>query len=368
MIIGLVREVKDSEDRVGLTPDAVRAYVKAGHTVLVESGAGKTSGFSDAAYKKRGALIIESAKEVWRKSKMIIKVKEPVRSEYPLIRTGQIIYTYLHLAADEPLLKTLLKKRVSAIAYETVRDETGLPLLKPMSEVAGRLSVLEGARFLYKNNGGNGLLISGVTGVNPAKVTIIGAGVAGTAALQNAYGLGGDVTILDINEQRLNDLKQMYPKLTTLISNEENIIASLKEADLVVSSVLLPGKKAPKIIKKAYYKEMKKGAVIVDIAIDQGGSTEVSRPTTHKEPVFRFSGITHYCVANMPGIVPRTSTIALNNATLKFGLEIANKGLEKSVEENLSIKEGLNTYKGYITQKDVAESFNQTYVAFESLR
>lgn len=368
MIIGLVREVKESEDRVGLTPDAVRAYVKAGHTVLVESGAGKTSGFSDAAYKKRGAVIIDSAKEVWHKSKMIIKVKEPVRSEYPLIRTGQILFTYLHLAADEPLLKTLLKKRVSSIAYETVRDETGLPLLKPMSEVAGRLSVLEGSRFLYKNNGGNGLLISGVTGVNPAKVTIIGAGVAGTAALQNAYGLGSDVTILDINEKRLDDLKQIYPKLTTLISNEANIIASLKDADLVISSVLLPGKKAPKLIKKAYYKDMKKGAVIVDIAIDQGGSTEVSRPTTHSEPVFKVSGITHYCVANMPGIVPRTATIALNDATLKFGLEIANKGLEKSVEENPSINEGLNTYKGYITQKDVAESFHKEFITFESLR
>ena len=367
MIIGLVREVKPSEDRVGLTPYAVRAYVKAGHQVLVEKGAGRTSGFSDSAYSKRGGILVEEAKEVWRKAQMIIKVKEPVRSEYPYFRKNQIIYTYLHLAADEPLLKALLKKNVSAVAYETVRDETGLPLLKPMSEVAGRLSILEGARFLYKNNGGSGLLISGVTGVDPAKVTIIGGGVAGSAALANAYGLGSDVTILDINEQRLIDLKEAFPKITTLVSNEANIIASLKDADLIISSVLLPGKKAPKLIKKAYYKDMKKGAVIVDIAIDQGGSTEVSKPTYHSDPVFKVSGITHYCVANMPGIVPRTATIALNNATLKLGLDLAGKGLQKAVMEDNALKEGLNTYKGFITQKDIAESFDLPYIPFETL-
>lgn len=368
MIIGLVKEVKESEDRVGLTPDAVRAYVKSGHKVLVESGAGRTSGFTDSAYKRRGATIVEEAKDVWKAAQMIVKVKEPIRSEYKLIKKNQIIYTYLHLAADEPLLKTLLKKNVSAIAYETVRDETGLPLLKPMSEVAGRLSILEGSRFLYKNNGGNGLLISGVSGVNPAKVTIIGGGVAGSAALANAYGLGSEVTILDINETRLKELKEQYPKLNTLVSNEENIKLALKDADLIISSVLLPGKKAPKLIKKAYYKDMKKGAVIVDIAIDQGGSTEVSKPTYHSNPVFKVAGITHYCVANMPGVVPKTATIALNKATLKYGLEVANKGLENAVVSDASLKEGLNTYRGKITQKDVAESFGLTYTPFEQIR
>lgn len=368
MIIGLVREVKQSEDRVGLTPDAVRAYVKEGHQVLVEKDAGKTSGFTDSAYSKKGATIVDNAKEVWRKSEMIIKVKEPVRSEYDLIRKNQIIYTYLHLAADEPLLKILLKKRVSAIAYETVRNETGLPLLKPMSEVAGRLSILEGSRFLFKNNGGPGLLISGISGVNPAKVTIIGGGVAGSAALANAYGLGSEVTILDINEKRLQTLKEMYPNIKTYISNETNIITALHDADLIISSVLLPGKKAPKLIKKSYYKNMKKGAVIVDIAIDQGGSTEVSKPTYHNDPVFKVRGITHYCVANMPGIVPRTATIALNKATLKYGLDLANKGLIKALDEDNALEEGLNTYKGYITQKDVAESFDLEYTPYTSLR
>ena len=368
MIIGLVKEVKPSEDRVGLTPDAVRAYIKAGHTVLVEKDAGKTSGFPNSAYAKRGAILVEEAKDIWRQSQMIIKVKEPVRSEYQYFRKNQILYTYLHLAAEGPLLKALLKKKVSAIGYETVRDETGLPLLKPMSEVAGRLSVLEGARFLYKNNGGNGLLISGVTGVDPAKVTIIGGGIAGSAALANAYGLGSDVTLLDINEPRLEELKVLYPKLKTMVSNEANIIEALKDADLIISSVLLPGKKAPKLIKKAYYKNMKKGAVIVDIAIDQGGSTEVSKPTYHDNPVFKVSGITHYCVANMPGIVPKTATIALNNATLKFGLDIANKGLEPAVSSDPALLEGLNTYKGYVTNKDVAESFEMAFTPFDTIK
>ncbi len=367
MIIGLVREVKISEDRVGLTPDAVKAYVKAGHTVLVEKGAGKTSGFNDSLYVKKGAILIDEASDVWKQSEMIIKVKEPVKSEYGYFRKNLIIYTYLHLAAEAPLLKQLLKKKVSAIAYETIKDETGLPLLRPMSEVAGRLSVLEGARFLYKNNGGNGLLISGVTGVKPAKVTIIGAGVAGTAALINAYGLGSEVTILDINQDRLNSLLLKYPGIQVMLSNEDNIKLALKEADLIISSVLLPGKKTPKLIRKSYYKDMKKGAVIVDIAIDQGGSTDYSKPTYHDNPVFKVSGITHYCVANMPGIVPRTSTIALNNVTLKFGLEIANKGLTKALNESDAIKEGLNTYQGFVTNKDVAESFEVKYTPFESI-
>lgn len=361
MIIGLVKEIKSNEDRVGLTPDAVKAYVKHGHQVLVEQGAGVTSGFSDKAYQKRGAVLIETAKEVWKKADMIVKVKEPIKEEYKYFRKDLIIYTYLHLAADKRLTKALLKHQVTGIAYETIKDETGLPCLRPMSEVAGRLSVLEGARFLYKNNGGNGLLISGVTGVNPAKVVIIGGGVVGKAALANAYGLGADVTLLDINENTLKSLKESYPKLTTMISNEANLIEALKTADIVISGVLLTGAMAPKIIKKRYYKEMKKGAVIVDVAIDQGGSTEVSRPTTHQNPVYTVSGIIHYCVANMPGIVPKTSTIALNHATLKYGLELADKGLIKALNESEGLSSGLNTYQGNVTFKEVAEAFDLAY-------
>lgn len=368
MIIGLVREVKSSEDRVGLTPDAVSAYVKHGHQVLVERGAGVTSGFSDKSYEKKGAVLIDTTKEVWKKSEMIVKVKEPIKDEYKFFRKDLIIYTYLHLAANKQLTKALLKHQVTGIAYETIKDETGLPCLRPMSEVAGKLSVLEGARFLYKNNGGNGLLISGVTGVNPAKVVIIGGGVVGKAALANAYGLGADVTLLDINENTLNTLKNSYPKLTTFISNEANLIASLKTADIVVSGVLLTGAMAPKIIKKRYYKDMKKGAVIVDVAIDQGGSTESSRPTTHQDPVYTVGGIIHYCVANMPGIVPKTSTIALNHATLKYGLEIADKGLIKALKDSEGLTSGLNTYQGNVTFKEVAEAFDLTYSKYVSTR
>lgn len=367
MIIGLVREVKSSEDRVGLTPDAVGAYVKAGHTVYVEMGSGVTSGFNDSVYLKKGAILIEDKAFIWKKSDMIVKVKEPIKEEYKYFRKNQIIYTYMHLAANKPLVDALTKKHVSSVAYETIKDDSGLPCLRPMSEVAGKLAVLEGARFLYKNNGGTGLLISGVTGVNPANVTIIGGGVVGKAALENAYGLGANVTLLDINENNLKVLKEKYPKLTVLLSNEENLVMSLNKADIVISSVLLPGAKAPKLIKKSYYKTMKKGAVIVDVAIDQGGSTEVSRPTTHNDPVFVVSGIIHYCVANMPGIVPKTSTIALNLATLKFGLEIANKGLEQAIKESDAIRFGLNTYKGYVTHKEVAEAFGLEFRPFNTI-
>ncbi len=367
MKIGLVREIKSSEDRVGLTPDAVGAYVKSGHTVYVEKGSGETSGFKDSAYLKKGAILIDDKALVWKKSDMIVKVKEPLKSEYKYFRKNLIIYTYMHLAANKVLVDALVKKQVSSVAYETIKDETGLPCLRPMSEVAGKLAVLEGARFLYKNNGGNGLLISGVTGVNPANVLIIGGGVVGRSALDNAYGLKADVTLLDINEKNLNALKEKYQNITTYVSNEENLIQSLKKADIVISSVLLPGAKAPKLIKKAYYKNMKKGSVIVDVAIDQGGSTEVSKPTTHDNPVFTYGGVIHYCVANMPGIVPKTSTIALNLATLKFGLEIANKGLEKAIKENDAIKHGLNTYHGYITHKEVSEAFDYHYTPFEML-
>lgn len=367
MIIGVVREIKSSEDRVGLTPTAVKTYVKKGHMVLVEKGAGLTSGFKDLAYERVGAKLIDDAKTVWNQSEMIIKVKEPLDSEYPYFRKGLILYTYLHLAANEKLTKALLKKQVTAIAYETIKDETGLPCLRPMSEIAGKLSVLEGARFMFKNFGGNGLLISGVTGVPAAKVLIIGAGVSGKAALSNAYGLGAQVTLMDIREDILLSLKEQYPNIDILISNEDNLKKALSEHDLIISSVLLPGAKAPKLIKKSYYPLMKKGSVIVDIAIDQGGSTEVSKATYHTNPTFMYKGIIHYCVANMPGIVPRSSTMALNLATLPFGLEIANKGIIQALKTNKALRYGVNTYQGQLTLKELSDVFEIPYQPLENL-
>lgn len=358
MIVGCVKEIKSNEFRVGLTPESVKAYVSHGHTVYMESNAGLGAGFDNDAYIKAGARILTKAEDVWKASKMIVKVKEPLKSEYQYFRKDLIIYTYLHLAADEEQTKALLESCVTAIAYETIKDETGLPCLRPMSEVAGKLSVLEGARMLYKHNGGEGLLITGVTNVKPAKVTIIGAGIVGKNALSVAYGLNADVTMLDINLNTLTALTYEYPKIKTLLSTEENIKKALMDADLVVSGVLLPGAKAPKLIKRSYYPLMKKGAVIVDVAIDQGGSTEVSKPTTHDHPVFEVDGIVHYCVANMPGAVPKTSTIALNHATTPYGLLIADLGVEKAIHTNNAIKEGLNTYRGECTYLGVAEAFN----------
>ena len=365
MNIGCVKEIKNNENRVGLTPQSVSSYVKAGHRVLIEKGAGLGSGFKDIDYKKAGAIIVLDAADIWKKVDMMIKVKEPIKSEYKYFRKGLLIYTYLHLAANLPLVKALLKSGVNSVAYETIKDETGLPCLRPMSEVAGKLSILEGARFLYKSNHGVGLLISGVTGVNPAKVLIIGGGVVGRAALSQAYGLGAEVTVLDINPKTLETLKEKYPNIKTDVSNEENLIKHLSDSEIIVSGVLLPGAKAPKLIKKSYYRHMKKGAVIVDVAIDQGGSTESSHPTTHQEPVFTVNGIIHYCVANMPGIVPKTSTIALNHATLKFGLELANKGLECALKESIALKHGLNTYQGKLVIKEVADAFGLPHTILE---
>jgi alanine dehydrogenase len=363
MVIGSVKEIKKYESRVGLTPSAVKEYVNAGHKVLIETKAGMMSGFMDDDYEKAGATIVKEAQTVWDKSDMIVKVKEPLEPEYRFFRPGLILYTYLHLAADEPLTKQLIEKKVKSVAYETIVLEDGsLPCLKPMSEVAGRLSVIEGAKRLEKPFGGSGILLSGVPGVERANVTIIGAGVVGESALKMAVGLDANVTILDVNLKKLTYLDDIYGnRVTTLYSTVDNLEKAITRADLVVSGVLLPGAKAPKLIKREYYKKMRPGSVIVDVAIDQGGSTEVSKVTYHDDPVFEVDGIMHYCVANMPGAVPRTSTIALNNSTIKYGLLIAKQGLERAIEMSTPLKFGVNTYEGKITCKGVAEAFDMEY-------
>ncbi|MDY0023765.1 MAG: alanine dehydrogenase [Candidatus Izemoplasmatales bacterium] len=365
MNIGCVKEIKKLEFRVGLTPGSVNEYVKHGHKVYIESNAGLNSGFPDEEYVRVGAEILPSAKEVWEKSDMIVKVKEPLQEEYQYFRENLVLYTYLHLAADQALTEALLAKKVKAVAYETIILEDGsLPCLKPMSSVAGRLGVIEGAKHLEKTMGGSGVLISGVPGTRRANVAIIGAGVVGESALKMAVGLGANVTVLDINIDKLTYLDDIYGnRITTLYSNSHNIEAVMTNADLVVSGVLLPGAKAPKIIKRDYYKNMKPGSVIVDIAIDQGGSTEVSKATYHDKPTFVVDGIVHYCVANMPGAVPQTSTIALNNSTLKYGLLIADKGLEEAIKISKPLKMGVNTYNGKCTCIGVCEAFDLKYQA-----
>jgi alanine dehydrogenase len=360
MIIGCVKEVKNKEYRVGLTPGSVKEYVAAGHSVLVEKEAGVGSGFLNENYLNAGAKILDTAKEVWEQCEMMVKVKEPLESEYQYLRENMILYTYLHLAANEPLTMALLNAKTKSVAYETiVLDDGSLPCLKPMSEVAGRLSIIEGAKYLEKPFGGSGVLISGVPGVRRANVTIIGAGVVGENALKMAVGLDANVTILDVNLKKLTYLDDLYGnRVTTLFSNSSNIEAACIEADLIVSGILLTGAKAPKLIKREFYKHMRPGSVIVDVAIDQGGSTEVSRATYHDNPTYEVDGIIHYCVANMPGAVPRTSTIALNNTTLRYGLMIANNGLEGAIKMSKPLRQGVNTYNGVCACRGVAEAFN----------
>ncbi|MDY0317791.1 MAG: alanine dehydrogenase [Candidatus Izemoplasmatales bacterium] len=365
MNIGCVKEVKKLEFRVGLTPGSVNEYVRHGHKVFIETNAGLNSGFPDEEYVKVGAQILQTAKEVWEKSDMIVKVKEPLTEEYQYFREGLVLYTYLHLAADQALTDALLAKKVKAVAYETIILEDGsLPCLKPMSSVAGRLGVIEGAKHLEKVMGGSGILISGVPGTKRANVAIIGAGVVGESALKMAVGLGANVTVLDINIDKLTYLDDIYGnRITTLYSNSHNIEETCKNADLIISGVLLPGAKAPKLIKREYYKNMRPGSVIVDIAIDQGGSTEVSKATYHDKPTFVVDGIVHYCVANMPGAVPQTSTVALNNSTLKYGLLIADKGLEEAMKISKPLKYGINTYNGKCTCLGVCQAFDLKYEA-----
>ena len=363
MVIGCVKEIKRYEFRVGITPENVKHYQSGGHTVYVQRGAGEGSSFSDEDYIAMGAVILETAEEVWAKSDMIIKVKEPLAEEYDLMREDQILYTFLHLAADRPLTEALLKKRVKAVAYETIEDDTGgLPLLKPMSEVAGRLSVQAGARCLEKPMGGMGLLLGGVPGVRRANVVIIGGGVVGTSAMKMAMGLGGSVTVIDNNLDRLTYLDDVFwGKIQTLYSTPPVIEKAVSEADLVIGAVLIPGAAAPKLIKRAYLKNMKPGSVIVDVAVDQGGCAETTRMTYHDDPTFVVDGVVHYCVANMPGAVSQTSTIALTNATLRYGKLIADLGLEAALEVEPGLVPGVNCYGGQMTYAVIAEEFGLPY-------
>ena len=361
MKVGCVKEIKNNEFRVGMTPDNVKSYVNAGHDVYIEKGAGEGSGFLDAEYEAAGAKMIDTAKEVWDTVEMMIKVKEPLPEEYPLFHEGLILYTYLHLAADKPQTDALLDGKVKGVAYETLYDpkQGGLPLLAPMSQIAGRLSIQEGAKYLEKRFGGEGVLLAGVPGTPKANIVILGGGSVGTNACKIAVGMGANVTIMDINLQRLAYLDDIFgARIQTLVSNDANIEKAVKEADLVIGCVLIPGKSAPKIFKKKYLKEMKPGAVFVDVAVDQGGCGETTKVTYHDDPIFIEDGVVHYCVGNMPGAVPRTSTIALTNATLSYGLQIAGKGLEQACKDNEVIYSAINTYDGKLTCKNVADSFD----------
>lgn len=363
MKVGTVTEIKTHEYRVGLTPSAAREYIKRGHEVYVQGGAGIGSGFSDALYVESGCSILKSASDVYAMCDMIVKVKEPLGSELSLIKKGQILYTYLHLAADQELTKALLDTECIGVAYETIVGRDGdLPCLKPMSQIAGRLSIQEGAKYLEKPFGGSGVLLSGIPGVGKAKVAVVGAGVVGINAAKIAIGIGAQVTVLDINLNRLEYVEDIFSgTVNTLYSTPHNLRKALAEADLVIGAVLIPGAAAPKIIKKSYIEGMKAGSVIVDVAIDQGGCTDLSRVTYHDAPTYVEEGVVFYCVGNMPGAVSNTSTIALNNATLTYGLAIADKGLPAAMKEDEGLLQGLNVYEGSLTCKAVADSFNMEW-------
>jgi alanine dehydrogenase len=358
MVIGVPKEVKDHETRVGLVPAVVTALREAGHEVLVETLAGEGSSLTDREYMQAGAHILNSAAEVWNKADLVVKVKEPQPSEYAFFRPGLILFTYLHLAPLPELTDRLLDSRVNGVAYETIREADGsLPLLTPMSEVAGRMSVQVGAQYLEKPSGGRGILLGGVPGVAPANVVILGGGIVGTNAAKMALGLGAHVTIIDRSLNRLRELDDIFSgQLVTLASNAWTIGENLKTADLVVGAVLIPGASAPKLVRREMIANMKRGAVVVDVAIDQGGCFETSHATTHTEPVYFVDGVLHYCVSNMPAAVPHTSTFALTNATFPYLLELANHGLEGACERHQSIRDGVNTYNGYVTHSGVAES------------
>ncbi len=363
MKVGTVKEIKMHEYRVGVTPDAVKAYCAHGHAMYVEKGAGEGAGFEDAEYEAAGAKILSGAADVFNECDMIVKVKEPLPAEYALMRKGQVMYTYLHLAASEELTTAMLKAGVKGVAYETIQDANGgLPCLRPMSEIAGRLSVQEGAKFLEKPFGGRGVLLGGVPGVARGKVAILGGGTVGANACRIAVGMGAHVTVLDLSLERLAYLDDIYRgEITTLYSTQTAIEESLAEADLVIGAVLIPGGAAPKLIKRSYLSGMKKGAVIVDVAVDQGGCSETTRATYHNDPVFMVDDVVNYCVANMPGSVPRTSTLALNNATLLYGLKIADMGLEEACKASRSIATGVNVYNGLCTYENVAACFGLKY-------
>lgn len=363
MVIGVVREIKNNEFRVGLTPGGAHVLAREGHTVLVEAGAGTGSGFSDAEYTEAGAMVEADKKAIFDRADIIVKVKEPLESEYALFHEGQTLFAYLHLAPNPSLTKALLDRKVTGIAFETVEKNGMLPLLAPMSEVAGRMSIQVGANLLQKPNGGFGVLLGGVAGVLPAKVAIVGGGTVGTNAAKIAVGLGADVTILDISLPRLRYLDDLFGgRLKTLVCNAYNVAQTVKDAELLVGAVLVPGKTAPKIVTADMVKTMKKGAVIVDVAIDQGGSIEtVDHATTHDNPTYERFGVIHYSVANMPGAVPRTSTLALESATVPYLASLASKGISRALLEDEALMKGLNTADGFVTCKNAADSLGLAY-------
>ena len=360
MIVGTPKEIKNNEARVGLNPASVKALVLAGHEVIVEKGAGFGSGYSDNDFKAAGARLCPDAQAVYAEAEMIVKVKEPLEAEYQLIRDGQIVFTYFHFASSNKLTEAMLNSKAVCIAYETVEDSEGrLPLLIPMSEVAGRMSIQQGAKYLEKPQQGKGILLGGVAGVSPAKVVIIGGGVVGTEAAKMAAGLGANIILFDINLNRLRQLGEILPaNVTPLYSTHDSLTKHLADCDLVIGAVLVPGAKAPKIITRSMLKKMEKGTVIVDVAVDQGGCIETCKPTTHENPIFIEEGIVHYCVANIPGAVPITSTNALNNATLKYVLALANKGWKKACQDDPLLAKGLNIIDGKATHKAIADTFS----------
>jgi alanine dehydrogenase len=370
LIIGVTKEIKPQEYRVGITPAGVDAFIKAGHTCYIEKSAGLGSFFTDEEYIEAGAKILDTAQDVYAIADMIIKVKEPLPSEYAFLKENQIIFTYLHLAPNPILTEALLKAKVIGIAYETVQlPNQALPLLSPMSEVAGRMAIQVGAHFLEKTNGGRGVLLGGVSGVEPAKVVVIGGGIVGINAVKVAVGLGAQVTVVDISSARLAYLDDIFKgRIVTLMSNSYNIAKAVKEADLVIGAVLIPGARTPKLVTEEMVKSMKPGAVILDVAIDQGGSiATMDKTTTLEDPYYIKYGVIHYAVANMPGAVPRTSTMALTNATLPYALKIANCGAEKAMQEDEAIRKGLNVYKGKLTYKAVADAQGMEYIPSEKL-
>jgi alanine dehydrogenase len=369
MIVGVLKEIKTEENRVSMTPAGVEVMKHNGHTVLVEKNAGTGSAFMDAAYIEAGAEIVESPKKIFGRAHMVMHVKEPLPSEYELIKENQIIFTYLHLAAAEELTYALIKTGSINIAYETIQKADGsLPLLTPMSEVAGRMAIQQGAKYLEMAQGGDGVLLGGVPGVDPGTVLIIGGGVVGINAAKMACGLGAKVYVLDMNLDRLRYLSDVMPSnCIPLMSTPATIRDIITRADVVVGAVLIPGAKAPKLVTRDMLKTMKKGAVLVDVAIDQGGCFETSKPTTHSDPIYTVDGVVHYCVANMPGAVPKTSTLALTNATLPYAVAIANKGWERAMKENPEIKSGANVVRGKVTYKGVADAFGLEYVPIDRL-
>ncbi len=368
MIVGVPKEIKVREYRVGMVPGAVKSLVGSGHRVLVEPGAGVGSGISDAEYSRAGAELVASADELWKSSEMVVKVKEPIPPEYGRMQEGQIVYTYFHLAGVDPeLTRVLLKKKVAAVAYETIQLEDGsLPLLRPMSEVAGRMAIQVGAASLEKASGGKGILLGGVPGVRRGRVAILGGGVVGTNAAKVAVGMGAEVAILDINQGQLAYLDDVFlGRVSVLSSDSETIAKAVREADLVVGGVLIPGGKAPKLVPESLIREMTPGSVVVDVAVDQGGCIETCKPTTHDHPTYLVHGVVHYCVANMPGAVPQTSTFALTNVTRPYAKRIADLGLAEAVRQDKALARGINTFGGHVTYEAVARDLGHPYVALQ---